>query len=324
VGSTLNPVPITSHPFGALLAERNSWQDSTPLLERTVKKESAPMADKKFLSWVGFKGEAESANPPLSASSATLERIRELESQLNDLRSRRDITALTKEEFEILATETAMSIIRTAQQRESKAHSNAERITNESRKLASATIESAESKAKSTLTQAENRGRKYIEAAESDAKDLLRRVQDEADELLSTKKREASSITSAAKREAEMILQSTSTEIHEYRTWLGSLISEAERLYRIQVQSLDAAAGAISQSRNRLDTAFSRLSELQSKVEKSLNSQGLPSGQPPVVKSDSTQSEQSELSSKPLPRKTMSKQSAKKKEIKKSAVKKRR
>jgi len=93
------------------------------------------VADKNFLSWVGFKGEEEGANKPnLTAGSASLDRIRELESQLNDLRSRRDITSLSKEEFEILATETAMSIIRTAQQREAKANANAERVLNESKK----------------------------------------------------------------------------------------------------------------------------------------------------------------------------------------------
>ena len=52
------------------------------------------MAEKKsFLNWVGFK-ESESAAP------SSVDRIRELESQLNDLRSRRDITSLSKEEFE--------------------------------------------------------------------------------------------------------------------------------------------------------------------------------------------------------------------------------
>ena len=127
------------------------------------------MADKNFLSWVGFKGEDESANKPnLAAGSASLDRIRELESQLNDLRSRRDITSLSKEEFEILATETAMSIIRTAQQREAKANSNAERVLNESKKQATSALETAEAKAKSTLAQAESRGRKYIEAAENE------------------------------------------------------------------------------------------------------------------------------------------------------------
>jgi len=64
------------------------------------------MAEKNsFLNWVGFK-ESESAAP------SSVDRIRELESQLNDLRSRRDITSLSKEEFEILATETAMSMIK--------------------------------------------------------------------------------------------------------------------------------------------------------------------------------------------------------------------
>ena len=66
------------------------------------------MAEKNFLSWVGFKGEG--SDQPAPAENA-LERIRQLESQLSDMRSRRDITSLTKEEFEILATETAMSII---------------------------------------------------------------------------------------------------------------------------------------------------------------------------------------------------------------------
>ena len=211
------------------------------------------MADKNFLSWVGFKGEEEGANKPnLAAGSASLDRIRELEAQLNDLRSRRDITSLSKEEFEILATETAMSIIRTAQQREAKANSSAERVLNESKKQATSTLETAEAKAKSTLAQAESRGRKYIEAAESDAADILSKAESEAEDLLNSKKREGNTITSNAKREAERLVLTATTEVSEYRNWLSGVISEAERLYRIQTQSLDAAENAISQSRQRL------------------------------------------------------------------------
>ena len=52
------------------------------------------MAEKKnFLNWVGFT-EEESSNLPSS-----VDRIRELEAQIADLKSRRDITGLTKEEF---------------------------------------------------------------------------------------------------------------------------------------------------------------------------------------------------------------------------------
>ena len=237
------------------------------------------MADKNFLSWVGFKGEEEGANKPnLAAGSASLDRIRELEAQLNDLRSRRDITSLSKEEFEILATETAMSIIRTAQQREAKANSNAERVLNESKKQATSALETAEAKAKSTLAQAESRGRKYIEAAENDASDIVSKAESEAEDLLNSKKREGNTITSNAKREAERLVLTATTEVSEYRNWLSGVISEAERLYRIQTQSLDAAENAISQSRQRLESAFNRLAELQKQVISAISADGTPSG----------------------------------------------
>lgn len=241
------------------------------------------MADKNFLSWVGFKGEEESSAKPMVAGSASLERIRELESQLADLRARRDITSLSKEEFEILATETAMSIIRTAQQREAKANASAERLLNETKKNVAATIESAEAKAKTTLATAESRGRKYIEAAEADAAEIVASAEREGEELLSTKKREANTVTSNAKREADRLVQGATTEVAEYRSWLAQVISEAERLYRIQTQSLDAAENAIAQSRQRLDSAFNRLSELQRQVNDAIRPDGTPTGDSKVA-----------------------------------------
>jgi hypothetical protein len=51
---------------------------------------------------------------------------------------------------------------------------------------------------------------------------------------------------------------------------LSGVISEAERLYRIQTQSLDAAEQAISQSRSRLDSAYLRLAELHKSVTENL------------------------------------------------------
>lgn len=242
------------------------------------------MAEKKFLSWVGFKGEEAGADKPnLAAGSAALERIRELESQLNDLRARRDITALSKEEFEILATETAMSIIRTAQQREAKANANAERLISESKKQANSAIEIAEAKAKSTLSQAESRGRKYLEAAEQDASEIRNKAESEAEDLINSKKREGSTITANAKREAERMVMTATTEVSEYRSWLAGVISEAERLYRIQTQSLDAAENAIAQSRSRLESAFNRLAELQKQVVSAISADGTPTGDAKVA-----------------------------------------
>ena len=289
------------------------------------------MADKNFLSWVGFKGEEEGANKPnLTAGSASLDRIRELESQLNDLRSRRDITSLSKEEFEILATETAMSIIRTAQQREAKANSNAERVLNESKKQATSALEMAEAKAKSTLAQAESRGRKYIEAAESDAADIVSKAESEAEDLLNSKKREGSTITSNAKREADRLVLTATTEVSEYRNWLSGVISEAERLYRIQTQSLDAAENAISQSRQRLESAFNRLAELQKQVISAISPDGTPSSDTRVSQriaqaaSQSSEGASSKSTTSKSAGKKARKSSARKSSSQKSATKKRR
>lgn len=220
-----------------------------------------------FLNWVGFKGEE--SNTP-----GSVDRIRELEAQLADLRSRRDITSLSKEEFEILATETAMTMIKSAQLREAKAQAKADRIISETSRQAKDALESADQKAKSLLSSAETRGRKYLQAAESDAQELLEKAESEADALIETKKREASQLTIIARRESERIVSEASRDVTEYRQWLSGVISEAERLYKIQAQSLDAAENAIHQSRSRLESAFLRLAELQKSVLESLNPDG--------------------------------------------------
>ena len=72
-------------------------------------------------------------------------------------------------------------------------------------------------------------------------------------------------------REGERIIVAATSEVAEYRQWLSGVIAEAERLYRVQSQSLDAAEQAISQSRSRLDSAFERLANLHKSVNENLN-----------------------------------------------------
>ena len=225
------------------------------------------MAEKKsFLNWVGFTGEDESPNQPSS-----VDRIRELEAQIADLKSRRDITGLTKEEFEILATETAMSMIKSAQARESKAQAAASRLVAETTRATKEELEAADAKARSILSGAETRGRKYIQTAEAEAEEKIAIAEADAEALMESKKREIATLATAARREGERIVAEATTEVSGYRQWLAGVISEAERLYRIQKQSLDAAESAIQQSRNRLDGAFQRLEELQKSVIENLN-----------------------------------------------------
>ena len=227
------------------------------------------MAEKKnFLGWVGFTGDDDNSNAP---STSSVDRIRELEAQIADLKSRRDITGLTREEFEILATETAMSMIKSAQARESKAQAAASRLISETTRATKEELAAADLKARSILTSAESRGRKYIQAAEAEAEEKVAEAETEAEELLEKSKREVTALTYAAKREGERIISTATGEITNYRQWLNGAIAEAERLYRIQKQALESAESSIQQSRNRLDGAFQKLEELQKSILENLN-----------------------------------------------------
>lgn len=238
------------------------------------------MAEKKFRSWVGFREEEDRtplANP--------VDRIRDLESQLADLRSRRDITALSREEFEILATETAMVMIKSAQAREAKANAAADRLFTEASRTAKDTLESSENKARSILAGAETRGRKYISTAEAEASEIVRDAAREAatvadakirdaEGIVENKRREGQALTSAARREAERVIQEAAQNVTDYRLWLSDLLVESERLYRGQVSALTSAESAIAQSREKLDSAFARLARMQSQVDASINPDG--------------------------------------------------
>jgi cell division septum initiation protein DivIVA len=270
-----------------------------------------------FLNWVGFKeGETTTQN--------SVDRIRELEAQLSDLRSRRDITSLSKEEFEILATETAMSMIKSAQAREQKAFSSSERVVSEASKTAREVLETAENKARTLLSGAEARGRKYITTAESEAQDILSQATAGAEAIFEEKRREVSALALAARREGERMISEAQNEVVAYRQWLSQVMSDAERLNRIQTQSLNAAENAIAQGRSSLETAFARLSDLQKKVNENLSTDGglLPQV-PKKVVSQRTKPALEAPSKTGVAKKSAAKKSAPKKSAKKTPAKRR-
>jgi len=235
-----------------------------------------------FFNWVGYKEE----NEP---SMSSVDRIRELEAQLADLRSRRDIRSLSKEEFEILATETALTMIKSAQIRESKAQAASDRLVNETQRQAKDALEGAQEKAQSILAGAEARGRKYIKAAETEAQEKIEQAELTAEELIEQRKREGATIVNSAKREGDLIIGEATRDVLEYRHWLNGVMEEAGRLYKIQTQSLDAAQEAIHASRNRLESAYSRLAELRANVLDNIKEDGkLVTKEPMRVKSERT------------------------------------
>jgi tetrahydromethanopterin S-methyltransferase subunit B len=164
-----------------------------------------------------------------------------------------------------------MSMIKSAQARESKAQAAATRLIAETTRATKEELAAAELKARSILSSAESRGRKYIQTAEAEAEEKVAEAETEAEDLLEKSKREVTALTYAAKREGERIISTATGEITNYRQWLNGAIGEAERLYRIQKQALDSAESSIQQSRNRLDGAFQKLEELQKSILDNLN-----------------------------------------------------
>ena len=164
-----------------------------------------------------------------------------------------------------------MSMIKSAQLREARAQAASDRLVNETSRAAKDALEAAQNKAASMLSGAEARGRKYIQAAEAEADEMIANAEDAAERAMEDKKREVAALAQAARREGERIISGATSEVSNYRQWLSGVISEAERLYRIQTQSLDAAENSIQQSRTRLEVAFNRLAQLQKSVLDNLN-----------------------------------------------------
>jgi predicted secreted protein len=137
---------------------------------------------------------------------------------------------------------------------------------------------------------------------------------------LTESRREANALSAAAKREAEKTISEATVAVGEFRSWLTSAISESERLYRIQTQSLNAAEQAIGETRSRLKQAFERLAALQGDIDANIDADNRPveksfvrnGGRTAAAPTSSSESDVKKSSTAPA-----------KKVVKKSATKKR-
>ena len=76
----------------------------------------------------------------------------------------------------------------------------------------------------------------------------------------------------------QKLISDAAKNIVDYRSWLSSAISEAERLHKAQNASLNAAEHAIAESRQKLRHAFDRLAQLQADINANLDSENNPTG----------------------------------------------
>ena len=134
-------------------------------------------------------------------------------------------------------------------------------------------------------------------------------------------------MATAARREGERIITEATSEVGSYRQWLAGVISEAERLYKVQTQSLDQAESAIQQTRARLQSSFERLAQLQEQVLQNLNADDTIVNRGPIrVTSERTKvaieaPKKAKSTARKPAKKAATKKSASKKPIKKAAAK---
>ena len=156
---------------------------------------------------------------------------------------------------------------------------------------------------------------------------MVAKAEVEAETLFENKKREITVMATAARREGERIITEATSEVGSYRQWLASVISEAERLYKIQTQSLDQAESAIQQSRARLQSSFERLEQLQEQVLQNLNADDTIINRGPIrVASERTKAaieapKKAKSATRKPAKKAVAKRSASKKPVKKAAEK---
>jgi cell division septum initiation protein DivIVA len=157
------------------------------------------------------------------------QRIRELEAELADLRSKRDLASLDEVELSNLAGKTAAAIIRAAQARHQTLVAEAESVLND-----------VAAQASEILTAASEDARKRGEEADA----YGARIRKEADDAAAVTRRDADDYSGATRREAEDRASATVAAAEE---------SAAETRARVDAevgQLLDAASQNVARARN--------------------------------------------------------------------------
>lgn len=207
---------------------------------------SMESAKKNILDWIGYKRDVATKLP--STPDELLAYIQELESELEELRSRKDFAEMTEQELEALAAETAVQILSTVHQREEDAKKLAEKI-----------IEDAEKQAQKILQAAQ----KKSDALESDVAAVLKNAEKQAAQISKTAQQAASQ--SVVQAESEVAKMRSDAEA-EAKVIIEGAQARAEKLQRDINQQL----GAVRLSQESLLDLLQKSQVANEKAQKSV------------------------------------------------------
>jgi hypothetical protein len=196
-------------------------------------------------SWLGYRPESENGSAPVPDFAG---RIHELESEIATLRATRDLSELSEAEVEMLASETAVTILKAAHAREASAKATAERIVAQANSEAAALTSATQKQAVNT-----------INTAEKNAASILAKAMQESEMLVRNATSEANALRTAAQE-----------EVRKYKTWLASNVKEALRLQGAQIQAFANVTKNIDTWQTTVNGAVAQLSAHQQSLEADL------------------------------------------------------
>jgi vacuolar-type H+-ATPase subunit H len=196
-------------------------------------------------SWLGYRPENQdgaSGAPDLTG------RIHELESEIATLRAKPELADLSEAEVEMMASETAVTILKAAHAREALAAETGARILAQANSDAAALTTAAQKQSFETINSAEKNAASIVDKAMQDAETLVRNATNEANALR------------AAAQE----------EVRKYKSWLVANVKETLKLQASQEQALASATKNIEAWQANVNGAVALLSAHQQSLETEL------------------------------------------------------
>ena len=198
---------------------------------------------------------------------------KQLIAELNELRKRKDLSALTADEIEILASSTAAAMIAAAHKRQAEATAAVENAVAEAKRRASAVLAEAEAK----LATATSTVERATEEAQRQGQAIVAKAQEQARALVSAAEAETAGIRAelqarladvagerdrllaAAQREADDLRAKAQAAAAEHEQWLRTQIDSATRIQQGVSERLESVASALSSHRETVVASLTAL-----------------------------------------------------------------
>ena len=229
---------------------------------------------RRVLDWIGLK--KEEVVPASSSAEELIERIKQLQQENAELKTRKDLQDLAPAEIEALAAETAVSILKTVHVREAEAKAAANELLESSAKKATAALTSAEKRladasavADKTILDAQKAATDTIESATKKAASLVAEAEASAKQIRATLDAEGQQIRTEAQQWANQTRAAAEAEIaklkSEAQQWADAVRTAAEnQAARVRAD----IAGSIAEARETQKAVADAHDKLLKAVEK--------------------------------------------------------